>query len=479
MPSPINHQGLTQPIARDRPSRELYLAAVLAKMSYVHREPELLRVMRDFLGFDSFAWIQTAGDITVNFLIGKSLDGVVVAFSGTENIWQILYYGLLSFNSITQQDFIGRVHQGFYNIWKGTQQPLLDSLASLPHGAPITLIGHSLGGAVAQLWADKFSQAFQFSVSNLITFGSPAIGDRLITGLLQNVRRTMVRHESDLVPFLPPHTAFGPRFGFSPILLALFFEYVRLQPQLTLFSDGSYQLRDFPLNQWDWQRAGRIIEVLSNPGLGANQVSLKSLFDEHMMSSYLGLLKAILLRENNFGDMDDVEAINGVIDSLELPGQDVTEILPGTLDRLLRSDRPPRPNAQPLPLPQTFVGPEFIQAGNAHTVDGFSQTISTSFEPHIVPFSARPGAPSTAVGGAMDALMFGTPQRPWWRFRGADRVLLEDLQKLMKAIVARDNKVQGTTKGGDGGDGVPFIDRGESELGAAFDTLADHVELLL
>lgn len=474
------HQGLLLPFPRESVSRQLYIAGILAKMAYVHKEPELLKAMGAFLGFDNLQWIQTPGDITVNFLVGTSSGGAVIVFSGTENVWQMIYYCLLSIQNGATNDFQFNVHQGFYKIFEATIQQLLAALPPANQGVPVTLIGHSLGGALAQLWAYIFYyRLLTFPITNLITFGSPAVGNFVQLHLMSSVPRTMVRHEWDLVPFLPPTLTFFPRFGFSALIPLLFYSYSRLSPQLVLNYGGSCELRNFPFNDWDWQRAGRILEVLSNPGIAANATDLSTLFDDHFMDSYLDWMKRWLQRNNLFTDLDFADAILAQMNALQVPGQDVTELEPGSLNSLIRSLNPPSPNVTPSPLPPTFSVPETVQAGNAFTVDGPTIHRQTTFDATIVPWSTRPGNASSAFGGAVDPALFGEPQRPFWLFRGKDREILTTLQRLLSAMQLRDNRVLAAQIADSPDPGTFFIDPTDDTLTAAFQTLSDRVDLLL
>jgi pimeloyl-ACP methyl ester carboxylesterase len=480
MPSPATHQDLCVPFPRDRPSRQLYVAAVLAEMAYVHQEPELIRAMGAFLGYDNFQWIQTPGNLTVNFLVGAAPNGIVVAFSGTETFTQIITYCAALFNEFVPSDFPFSVHKGFYEIWTRTQNQLNAAIPANCLHAPITLIGHSLGGAIAQLWAYRFFRNFQYPVVNLITFGSPAIGARASAALVGQIPRTMVRYINDLMPFLPPNFSFAPRLGLVPALpIVLFFEYSRIQPQLTLKPRLDYALEEFPFNEWDWRRAGRVIQAMVNPGYSASHgVELSAIATDHAMrTAYLPWLVGYL---SGGGDTSlfPLDRILAQIYALEQPGADVTEIPPGALDALIRSITPPPPNVLPTPLPPTFSTPETVQAGNAVTIPGPIIHQQTTVDPRIIPFSTVPVFTSQ-ITGPVDHSVAGGAFRPFWLYRGQDRRMLETLQKLLNAISLRDDKVAAAMLAGSPKPGVFIIDPHDAALTNAVQLISQQIDLLL
>lgn len=107
------------------------------------------------------------------------------------------------------------VHAGFMTSWRHTRPhlvPHLDELVKLYPGYQLSLVGHSLGGAVAALAALDF-QARGWK-PQVTTFGEPRIGNDRLTQYLdkafpsncQNGQSEMYRrvtHIDDPVPLLP------------------------------------------------------------------------------------------------------------------------------------------------------------------------------------------------------------------------------------------------------------------------------------
>ncbi|KAL8874486.1 MAG: hypothetical protein Q9174_000179 [Haloplaca sp. 1 TL-2023] len=116
-----------------------------------------------------------------------------------------------------------KVHLGFMTSWRHTRLELISQLEELTTSYPgykLTLVGHSLGGAVAALAALEFS-AKGWS-PQITTFGEPKIGNQALmkymdkafhsrgqTDMAQQYRR--VTHVDDPVPLLP----LG-EWGYSP-----------------------------------------------------------------------------------------------------------------------------------------------------------------------------------------------------------------------------------------------------------------------
>lgn len=130
-------------------------------------------------------------------LVAANTDTVWVLFRGTDP-------GSLP-NLATDLDLVwqrqsgGRVHRGFWRALDGVWQSLADRLAALGPGRSVWLAGHSLGGALAALAAQRLG----LRAGGLYTFGSPRVGDRaLVAGIRCPAWRLV--NSNDLVPRLPP-----------------------------------------------------------------------------------------------------------------------------------------------------------------------------------------------------------------------------------------------------------------------------------
>ncbi len=95
----------------------------------------------------------------------------------------------------------GRVHHGFLKAAASIQTELLAAWG--PHvGKPIVLTGHSLGGAIAQMFAPMFAPRLH----SVYTFGGPRVGNRCWADYYEagHAERTFrLVNQVDIVPRVP------------------------------------------------------------------------------------------------------------------------------------------------------------------------------------------------------------------------------------------------------------------------------------
>ena len=100
------------------------------------------------------------------------------------------------------------VHKGFYSIYMAIRNQLVAWRAAHPTHK-LTIVGHSLGGALATLCAYDFGTNGE--TNNIVyTFGSPRVGNPLfaqiysdpVGGIVKNTMR--IENTEDIVPALPP-----------------------------------------------------------------------------------------------------------------------------------------------------------------------------------------------------------------------------------------------------------------------------------
>jgi triacylglycerol lipase len=126
-------------------------------------------------------------------------DAAVVAFRGTDDIrdW------LANLNVDRVDWFGGSVHRGFHLAEESLAGRVLERL---PESAtPLWITGHSLGGALATLFAFRLQRAGH-NVAGLYTFGSPRVGCRCFAAQhdwLLHRKHFRVVHNSDAVPRVP------------------------------------------------------------------------------------------------------------------------------------------------------------------------------------------------------------------------------------------------------------------------------------
>jgi hypothetical protein len=145
----------------------------------------------------------------------KEEDQILVGFRGTINKIQQWASNL---DAVYTRWSVGKVHSGFYDRFNEIKIPTLSFLKKARQHLPdadIIISGHSMGGAVATLFASYLKDGEDTSLypSEIYTYGSPRVGDKTFatyvdTQFGDHLTRTM--NEWDMVTDLPPK-AFGYR----------------------------------------------------------------------------------------------------------------------------------------------------------------------------------------------------------------------------------------------------------------------------
>ena len=111
---------------------------------------------------------------------------------------------------------VGFVHLGFEQLWRRVRASVFQGLRSVPVGARITMVGHSLGGAMATLGAGDIKRNLGKDVNvDLWTVGCPRVGlirfrNNFNDLIPQNFR---VVNQGDIVPHVPSLLAFFAHAG--------------------------------------------------------------------------------------------------------------------------------------------------------------------------------------------------------------------------------------------------------------------------
>jgi hypothetical protein len=104
-----------------------------------------------------------------------------------------------------------RIHSGFLILWNSSSlaptfhQAVAELLQQHPTG-PTYVIGHSMGGALAQLAALDLQIKYSLPDVKVFTFGSPRVGNIVFSSfLLQHISESWrFTHGRDIVPSVPP-----------------------------------------------------------------------------------------------------------------------------------------------------------------------------------------------------------------------------------------------------------------------------------
>lgn len=243
--------------------------------------PQALDFLIDLLG-QGYVYSTVAAAIgtvpSTIIAVGKI---VLVVITGTTDNFQLAIQGLYA--------AVGLVDYGLYStnpVFETGQEAIMARIATATGGTydQIYLVGHSLGGAIAQLIAARLINAHPDRFVNVLTYGCPVTGDIRLNNLLNLTRQINYRNTGDPVPSLPPIG--GDLISmFDFIVGAQRGKFLTLQPpavRFVLFADGSVEESDDQILEFGVQRA--VMETIT--ALGTVQP-----FGEHSMAEYLRRLK--------------------------------------------------------------------------------------------------------------------------------------------------------------------------------------------
>jgi len=182
----------------------LFTALQFASISYYTDKSLIAKIIR----YEPISYKTVAVDNAQAFII-EFADIIVVSFRGRNRdnmseiiedlrCWKTNYNGY-------------KTHAGFTRLIAGIDDTILTYLNTLDINKRLIYIGHSLGGALAQLLALKYPP------SEIITFGSPAIGNNLIEWQTP-VKTYRVTTANDYIISLPPAMLGYEHYGRNIIL---------------------------------------------------------------------------------------------------------------------------------------------------------------------------------------------------------------------------------------------------------------------
>lgn len=138
----------------------------------------------------------------------QEIDGAqVVAFRGTEASKAFSKGGWIDILTDLRaapwysRDLSAWVHAGF---WKSTRSIAADIEHDLDPRAPLYITGHSLGGAMACVFAAMCVIKYRILVNGLVTFGAPRVGGEVFCGLIQDVPGRRFVRDGDKITCVPP-----------------------------------------------------------------------------------------------------------------------------------------------------------------------------------------------------------------------------------------------------------------------------------
>ncbi|KVR89218.1 lipase family protein [Burkholderia vietnamiensis] len=130
-------------------------------------------------------------------IVRQTAGGLVVAFPGTDNLDCVA--ADLDAHPVDVIG-IGQVHHGFWKAWGAIA---VDVLAAID-GRPVTLVGHSLGAAIAIMAAAAMVVGGNAPAA-VYGFETPRVSTNdSVASLLTKVPLSLYKNGNDIVPDLPP-----------------------------------------------------------------------------------------------------------------------------------------------------------------------------------------------------------------------------------------------------------------------------------
>ncbi|MCA9617081.1 MAG: lipase family protein [Myxococcales bacterium] len=178
--------------------------ATLSRASY-RDDPADRRGLIEGAHFEEVHFADRSGT-DAQALVVRDQRALVVAFRGTEK--NSARDNLLNFSAVTSLGVFRGAHAGFASSVVSLAPSLTDVIREQrrQHGPlEVWLTGHSLGGAMAQIYAMHLRDV-NVPVAGVVTFGSPAPGKGDFSNLYGRLAERTHRFENDedIIPCLPP-----------------------------------------------------------------------------------------------------------------------------------------------------------------------------------------------------------------------------------------------------------------------------------
>jgi triacylglycerol lipase len=131
---------------------------------------------------------------------------IIVAFRGTDSQTDWLADALAFQKTFPYGDDCGKVHYGFLEIYDSCRKEIFRTISRLDKRKRVLITGHSLGAALATLFALDLVKNSNFSDVELINFASPRVGNRQFCKAVNKEVKKIARIVNiyDVVTLLPP-----------------------------------------------------------------------------------------------------------------------------------------------------------------------------------------------------------------------------------------------------------------------------------
>ena len=161
------------------------------KRIMVQLDSELLRMARSKL--------QEQKGLPIGFTACTKTD-IYLIFRGTMTTRELLRDFSINLSRYPYAA-LGKVHDGFVQVYDKFRPAILDSLSRAGSGKRLFIAGHSLGAALATLAAPDICLSTAFTSPVVYTYGSPRVGDRGVRRRIQSsLQRALFPHRQYLRP---------------------------------------------------------------------------------------------------------------------------------------------------------------------------------------------------------------------------------------------------------------------------------------
>jgi triacylglycerol lipase len=153
-----------------------------------------------------FISMKEKNDIDTQLFVASNDKFVMVVFRGTQSKQLSDWMTDVKIRQIRREYYKGKVHRGFAEalqlVWPTLLSELKTHFSTGSGNKKLWLAGHSLGGGVATLAAQRFHATKVFPVAALYTYGCPRVGD---PNFKKSFRVPSYRFENnnDIVPKVP------------------------------------------------------------------------------------------------------------------------------------------------------------------------------------------------------------------------------------------------------------------------------------
>jgi hypothetical protein len=218
-------------------SVDRYWYSTLARSVYWPDGTMTNRVMGDLKPLSApLTFVRSVGP-TFGYALGEYDDGWVLVVSGTTNTSQ----AIAQFLSVAGNFTTGTGDWEANSYWYSNAQAIVAAIGgTIGRGDNVLAIGHSAGGAIANLVLALLPGVANVGQYQSVTFGAPAWSNTKLNIWMSSVQQVRYTNQLDAVPYLPPPAFVGYASGIgSPAFRINPGDYAHSVLAQVLQTDGS------------------------------------------------------------------------------------------------------------------------------------------------------------------------------------------------------------------------------------------------